>query len=73
MGLVGLRMCGITEEKILEAKGSKEWNVANFGVLFKTVEKTHGKVSKILAQMLNRNAAIRPSWVIVYEMLNDVE
>jgi len=42
-------MCGISEDRIFEAKISKEWNVANFGVLFKSVEKSYGKLCKILA------------------------
>ena len=49
LGIVALRMCGITEEKIIEAKKSKEWNMANFGALFKMVEKTHKKLCKVLA------------------------
>ena len=62
-------MCGIDDQKILEAKRSKEWNKANFYELFKSVEKTHGKLCKILAQMLNRNTALRPSWITVCELL----
>eukprot|EP00828_Plagiopyla_frontata_P030255 TRINITY_DN3934_c0_g1_i6.p2 TRINITY_DN3934_c0_g1~~TRINITY_DN3934_c0_g1_i6.p2 ORF type:complete len:128 (-),score=21.20 TRINITY_DN3934_c0_g1_i6:426-809(-) len=73
LGLVALRMCGIEDEKILEAKTSKEWNQANFYQLFKLVEKTHGKLCKILAQMLNRNVALRPSWLTVCKLLQDFQ